>query len=36
MDRQIRALNSDPQIVVATPGRLLDHINRRTIRYGKN
>lgn len=32
MDRQIRALKDGPQIVVATPGRLLDHINRRTIR----
>ncbi len=32
MDRQIRALKDRPQIVVATPGRLLDHIRRRTIR----
>src|SRR5699024_7641971 len=32
MDRQIRALKDGPQIVVATPGRLLDHIGRRTIR----
>lgn len=32
MDRQIRALKERPQIVVATPGRLLDHIERRTIR----
>jgi len=32
MERQIRALKDGPQIVVATPGRLLDHINRRTIR----
>ncbi|MFS8629797.1 MAG: DEAD/DEAH box helicase, partial [Bacillales bacterium] len=31
MDRQIRALKDGPQIVVATPGRLLDHLNRRTI-----
>src|SRR5699024_12725237 len=32
MGRQIRALKDRPQIVVATPGRLLDHIRRRTIR----
>ena len=32
MDRQIRALKDGPQIVVATPGRLLDHMNRRTIK----
>ncbi|HLR64828.1 MAG TPA: DEAD/DEAH box helicase [Pseudogracilibacillus sp.] len=32
MDRQIRALKDRPQIVVATPGRLLDHMRRRTIR----
>jgi ATP-dependent RNA helicase DeaD len=30
--RQIRALKSRPQIIVGTPGRLLDHINRKTIR----
>ncbi|MDO6450580.1 DEAD/DEAH box helicase [Oceanobacillus profundus] len=32
MDRQIRALKDGPQIVVATPGRLMDHMRRRTIR----
>ncbi|MBM7542900.1 DEAD/DEAH box helicase [Amphibacillus cookii] len=31
MDRQIRALKEGPHIVVATPGRLLDHIRRKTI-----
>ncbi|MFQ3545159.1 DEAD/DEAH box helicase [Halobacillus rhizosphaerae] len=31
MERQIRALK-DNQIVVATPGRLLDHIRRKTIK----
>ncbi|WP_077624162.1 DEAD/DEAH box helicase [Sediminibacillus massiliensis] len=31
MDRQIRALREGPHIVVATPGRLLDHIRRKTI-----
>ena len=30
--RQIRALKKHPHIVVGTPGRLLDHINRKTIR----
>ncbi|CDQ40917.1 MULTISPECIES: DEAD/DEAH box helicase [Virgibacillus] len=32
MDRQIRSLKDGPQIVVATPGRLLDHMRRKTIR----
>lgn len=32
MDRQVRALKDHPEIVVATPGRLLDHLRRRTIR----
>jgi ATP-dependent RNA helicase DeaD len=32
MERQIRALKEGPQIVVATPGRLLDHMRRKTIR----
>ena len=31
MGRQIRALREKPHIVVATPGRLLDHMRRRTI-----
>lgn len=30
--RQIRALKNRPQIIVGTPGRLMDHMNRRTIR----
>ncbi|MFC4388152.1 DEAD/DEAH box helicase [Gracilibacillus marinus] len=32
MERQIRALKDRPHIVVATPGRLLDHLRRKTIR----
>ncbi|KQO17691.1 DEAD/DEAH box helicase [Paenibacillus sp. Leaf72] len=32
---QIRKLNNAPHIVVATPGRLLDHIRRETINLGK-
>ncbi|HOO60841.1 MAG TPA: DEAD/DEAH box helicase [Bacillota bacterium] len=31
MDTQIEALRKRPQIVVATPGRLLDHITRHSI-----
>jgi ATP-dependent RNA helicase DeaD len=30
--RQIRALKKYPHIIIGTPGRLLDHINRKTIR----
>ena len=30
--RQIAGLRKNPQIIVATPGRLLDHMQRRTIR----
>ncbi|MDD3395899.1 MAG: DEAD/DEAH box helicase [Acidaminococcaceae bacterium] len=32
IDRQIRALRSGAQIVIGTPGRLLDHIARNTIK----
>jgi ATP-dependent RNA helicase DeaD len=32
---QIRELKRRPQIIVGTPGRLLDHLNRRTIRLGQ-
>lgn len=32
INRQIRALKNHPHIIVGTPGRILDHINRRTIR----
>ncbi|WP_019414603.1 DEAD/DEAH box helicase [Paenisporosarcina sp. TG20] len=30
--RQIRALKNNPHVIVGTPGRLLDHINRRTLK----
>ncbi|MEG2254598.1 MAG: DEAD/DEAH box helicase, partial [Vagococcus sp.] len=30
--RQIRSLKNNPHIVVGTPGRMLDHINRRTLK----
>ncbi|MGE1063172.1 DEAD/DEAH box helicase [Megasphaera paucivorans] len=32
IDRQLRRLRKNPQIVVATPGRLIDHMKRGTIR----
>lgn len=32
IDRQIFALKKKPQIIVATPGRLMDHLRRRTIK----
>ena len=35
MNPQIEALKKHPQIVVATPGRMLDHMKRRTIRLDK-
>jgi len=31
IDRQIRALRAGAQIVIGTPGRLIDHIERKTI-----
>lgn len=34
MDKQRRALEKNPQIVVATPGRLLDHMGRGTVWLG--
>ena len=32
IDKQITQLKKRPQIVVATPGRLMDHMKRRTVR----
>ncbi len=31
MQPQIRALRAQPRFIVATPGRLVDHLNRRTV-----
>lgn len=31
IDRQLNALKRDPQIIVATPGRLMDHLRRGSI-----
>ena len=35
IDKQITQLKKAPQIVVATPGRLMDHMKRRTVRLDK-
>ena len=35
IERQISQLKKKPQIVVATPGRLMDHMKRKTVRLGK-
>lgn len=35
INRQIKALKNRPQIIVGTPGRLMDHMSRRTIRLNK-
>ena len=35
IDKQINTLKKKPQIVVATPGRLMDHMKRRTVRLDK-
>ncbi|KYC83945.1 DEAD/DEAH box helicase [Heyndrickxia sporothermodurans] len=32
IQRQIKALKKGPQIIVGTPGRILDHIKRRTLK----
>lgn len=34
ISRQIRALKNRPHIIIATPGRLIDHMERHTIRLG--
>ncbi|MBE2184053.1 MAG: DEAD/DEAH box helicase [Anaerolineae bacterium] len=33
IDRQLRALERGVQIVVGTPGRILDHIRRKTVKF---
>ena len=35
IEKQITQLKAKPQIVVATPGRLMDHMKRRTVRLDK-
>ena len=34
IQRQIRSLKRGPHIIVGTPGRILDHIKRRTLKLG--
>ncbi|MDO5715989.1 MAG: DEAD/DEAH box helicase, partial [Tissierellia bacterium] len=33
IQKQIKALKRGPQIIVGTPGRLMDHLRRRTLRF---
>lgn len=35
IDRQIRDLRKRPEIIIATPGRLLDHVERETVNLSK-
>lgn len=35
IDRQLRALKTGVQIIIGTPGRVIDHINRKTIKTDK-
>ncbi|MED1205460.1 DEAD/DEAH box helicase [Heyndrickxia acidicola] len=35
IQRQIKALKKNPHIIVGTPGRILDHIKRRTLKLDK-
>ena len=34
IDRQIMALKNKPQIIVGTPGRVMDHMRRHTLKFG--
>lgn len=35
VERQKRSLAGQPQIVIGTPGRILDHLKQRTINFGR-
>ena len=35
IERQKRGISGHPQIVIGTPGRILDHLKKRTITFGK-
>lgn len=35
IDRQIMALKKRPQIIIGTPGRVMDHMRRHTLKLGK-
>ncbi len=34
MGKQVRQLRTDPHVVIATPGRLIDHLEQKTIKLG--
>ena len=34
IENQITALKKKPQIIIGTPGRVMDHMRRRTLRFG--
>lgn len=34
ISRQMKALKNHPHVIVGTPGRLIDHLNRRTVKLG--
>ena len=34
IERQIKDLKAKPQIIIGTPGRVIDHMNRKTLRFG--
>lgn len=33
IDRQIMALKGKPQVIIGTPGRIMDHMRRRTLKF---
>jgi ATP-dependent RNA helicase DeaD len=33
IERQIKALKNHPQIIIGTPGRVMDHMRRRTLKF---
>jgi ATP-dependent RNA helicase RhlE len=35
MDRQLKQIKADPHVIVVTPGRLIDHLDQRTVRLDK-
>lgn len=35
MDRQVRELKANPRFIISTPGRLIDHLERRTVNLDK-
>jgi len=35
MDRQLEGIRAGAQVIVGTPGRVLDHLRRRTLRFDK-